>query len=41
MLLFQDSQPNFYKAYKNVRAIVNYTGRGKDAVKETIAEVNE
>jgi hypothetical protein len=40
MLLFQDSHPDFYKAYKNARAIINYTGRGKGAVKETPAVVN-
>ena len=32
MLLFQDSNPDFYSAYKNARATVNYTGRGKGAV---------
>jgi hypothetical protein len=40
MLLFQESHPDFYKAYKNARATVNYTGRGKGAVAETSAVAN-
>lgn len=40
MLLFQVSHPDFYNSYKNARAIVNYTGRGKGAVAETPAAVN-
>ena len=40
MLLFQDSHPDFYKAFKNARAIVNYTGRGKEAVTEIPVAVN-
>ncbi|MBW8330548.1 MAG: hypothetical protein K0M40_00890 [Prolixibacteraceae bacterium] len=28
MRLFEESQPDFYKAYKNARIIVNYSGRG-------------
>ena len=40
MYLFQESQPDFFKAYKNARAIVNYTGRGKGAVTETPAALN-
>ena len=40
MLLFQVSHPDFYNAYKNARAIVNYTGRGKGAVAENPAAVN-
>ena len=40
MLLFQDSNPDFYSAYKNARATVNYTGRGKTAVTEASAAVN-
>jgi hypothetical protein len=34
MSLFQVSQPDFYNAYKNARAIVNYVGRGKGAPAE-------
>ena len=40
MLLFQESNPDFYNSYKNARAIVNYTGRGKGAVAEMPAAVN-
>ena len=40
MLLFQESHPDFYKAYKNAMAIVNYKGRGKEAVAETREVVN-
>jgi hypothetical protein len=40
MLLFKDSNPDFYSAYKNARATVNYTGRGKGAVAETSAVAN-
>ncbi len=40
MLLFQDSNPDFYNSYKNARALVNYSGRGKGAVAETSAAVN-
>jgi hypothetical protein len=40
MLLFQDSQPVFFKAYKNARAIVNYTGCGNGAVTANPAAVN-
>jgi hypothetical protein len=40
MLLFQESHPDFYKAYKNARATVNYTRRGKEAVPEIPAAVN-
>ncbi|HZL12390.1 MAG TPA: hypothetical protein VFC65_20585 [Prolixibacteraceae bacterium] len=28
MRLFEESQPDFYKAYKNARIIVDYSGRG-------------
>ena len=40
MLLFKDNNPDFYSAYKNARATVNYIGRGKGAVTETSAAVN-
>ena len=40
MLLFQDSNPDFYKAYKNARAIVNYTGRGKEVVPQATIAAN-
>ena len=40
MLLFQDNNPDFYKAYKNARAIVNYTGRGKEVVPEATTAAN-
>jgi hypothetical protein len=36
MLPFQFTQPDFYNAYKNARIIVDYTGRGKTNVGETI-----
>lgn len=29
MLLFEQAEPDFYKAYKNARSIVGYMGRGK------------
>ena len=29
MILFRSKQPDFYKAYKNARIIVDYSGRGK------------
>ena len=29
MLLFEESHPDFYNAYKNARLIVDYSGRGK------------
>ena len=29
MLLFEQAEPDFYKAYKNARIIVDYSGRGK------------
>ena len=29
MLLFAESEPDFYNAYKNARLILDYTGRGK------------
>lgn len=29
MMLFEESNPDFYKAYKNARIIVDYTGRGR------------
>jgi hypothetical protein len=28
MLLFEETQPDFYRAYKNARIIVDYNGRG-------------
>ncbi len=28
MLLFEETQPDFYRAYKNARIIVDYAGRG-------------
>lgn len=31
MLSFQFTQPDFYKAYKNARSIIGYTGRGKSS----------
>lgn len=31
MQLFEESQPDFYKAYKNARIIVDYSGRGDSA----------
>lgn len=40
MVLFQVSHPDFYNSYKNARAIVNYTGRGKSTVSEAPAAVN-
>ena len=40
MLLFRSTQPDFYNAYKNARSIVDYTGRGKDAVAENPAVAN-
>lgn len=35
MLLFDESYPDFYKAYRNARIIVDYTGRGKTSGAET------
>jgi len=35
MRLFEESQPDFYKAYKNARVIVNYSGRGPSDSPET------
>lgn len=35
MRLFEESQPDFYKAYKNARVIVNYSGRGPSDPPET------
>lgn len=35
MLLFEESHPDFYRAYKNARMIVEYTGRGKTNGDET------
>ncbi|MDO9612948.1 MAG: hypothetical protein Q7J86_00290 [Bacteroidota bacterium] len=28
MLLFEETHPDFYRAYKNARIIVDYNGRG-------------
>lgn len=35
MLLFEESESDFYNAYKNARNIVDYTGRGKANGEET------
>ena len=35
MLLFEESHPDFYRAYKNARIIVDYTGRGKTSGDES------
>lgn len=35
MLLLEEDQPDFYKAYKNARIIVDYTGGGKSEPEET------
>jgi hypothetical protein len=35
MLLFEETQPDFYKAYKNARIIVDYSGRGPSTDPET------
>lgn len=35
MLLLEGDQPDFYKAYKNARIIVDYTGGGKAEPEET------
>jgi hypothetical protein len=37
MLLFRNSQPDFYNAYKNARNVVNYTGHGK-VTKTTVTQ---
>jgi hypothetical protein len=29
LMPFQFTQPDFYKAYKNARSIIDYSGRGK------------
>lgn len=34
MLLFAESEPDFYNAYKNARLILDYTGRGKTKTEE-------
>lgn len=34
MLLLEEDQPDFYKAYKNARIIVDYTGGGKSEPEE-------
>ena len=36
MLLFRNSQPDFYNAYRNARSIVDYTGRGKAKAEATL-----
>jgi hypothetical protein len=36
MLLFRNSQPDFYNAYRNARSIVDYTGRGKAKTEATL-----
>jgi hypothetical protein len=38
MLLFEETQPDFYKAYKNARIIVDYSGRGPSTDPETGAD---
>lgn len=35
MLLFEETQPDFYRAYKNARIIVDYSGRGPSDPPET------
>lgn len=35
MLLLEEDQPDFYKAYKNARIIVDYNGGGKSEPEET------
>ena len=35
MLLFEETQPDFYKAYKNARIIVDYSGGGPSKDTET------
>lgn len=36
MLLFEESEADFYKAYKNARMIVDYNGRGRSGGDETL-----
>jgi hypothetical protein len=36
MLLFAESQPDFYNAYKNARMILDYTGRGTSKTEEAV-----
>ena len=36
MLLFRNSQPDFYAAYKNARNVVDYAGRGKAKTEATM-----
>ena len=39
MLLFDETQPDFYRAYKNARIIIDYTGRGpSDSSKVQVPE---